>query len=58
MLAGPLLAGLAIELLAGVPVLAFDQTSGYAAVFAVTSLLLFASIPVLGRIDFAQPARD
>lgn len=49
-LAGPLLAGLAIELLADVPALAFDDTRGYAAVFGVASVLLFASIPVLHRI--------
>lgn len=49
-LAGPLLAGLAVELLAGAPVLALDDTRGYAAVFGVTSVLLLASTPVLHRL--------
>lgn len=49
-LVGPLLGGLAIELLADTPLLALDDTRGYAAVFGVTSLLLLASIPVLRRL--------
>lgn len=53
-MAGPLLAGFAIEVLAGVPVLALDDTRGYAAVFLVTSGLLFTSIPVLRRIAIAR----
>lgn len=49
-LVGPLLGGLAIELLADVPLLALGDTRGYAAVFGVTSALLLASIPVLHRL--------
>ncbi|MBA8824134.1 MFS family permease [Saccharopolyspora lacisalsi] len=49
-LAGPLLAGLAVQLLEPVQFLVFHETDGYSAVFGVASLLLLASIPVLGRI--------
>lgn len=49
-LVGPLLGGLAIELLADVPLLALADTRGYAAVFGVASVLLLASIPVLRRL--------
>lgn len=47
LLLGPLLAGYAVELFRGIPVLVFARTSGYSAVFALTSVVLLASIPVL-----------
>lgn len=49
-LAGPLVAGIAIQVLQGVPVLTFSDTEGYAAMFGVTGLFLLASIPVLRRL--------
>lgn len=55
-LAGPVLAGFAIDTFAGVPVLAFDETRGYAAAFLVTGVLLLASIPVVHRINFERAA--
>lgn len=50
---GPLLAGLAAEFLAGVdvPLLSFGETNGYSAIFAVSMLLLLASIPLLRRVS-------
>ncbi|HEX2298134.1 MAG TPA: hypothetical protein VHH34_06400, partial [Pseudonocardiaceae bacterium] len=57
-LAGPLLAGLAVEAMASVGALTFDDTRGYSAIFAVTAVLLLASIPALRRIDVHSPARQ
>lgn len=47
---GPLLAGIAADLLDSVPVLTLARTDGYSAIFAVAALLLFASIPNLRKI--------
>ena len=49
-LLGPLLAGLAIQLLQPVGFLVFDETRGYSAMFAVASAFLLASIPLLSRM--------
>jgi MFS family permease len=46
-LMGPLVTGVAIQLLGGVP--GFTETRGYIALFAVTSVALLISIPVLRR---------
>jgi MFS family permease len=56
-LAGPLLAGLAVATVEGLPVLTFAETDGYSAIFVVAGALLLASIPVLRRLhrDGAQP---
>ncbi len=50
---GPLLAGLAAEFLGevDVPVLSFGATDGYSAIFAVSMVLLLASIPPLRRVS-------
>jgi hypothetical protein len=44
---GPLVTGVAIQLLGGVP--GFAETRGYIALFAVTSVALLISLPVLRR---------
>jgi MFS family permease len=49
-LVGPLLTGLAVELLKPVGLLVFDETQGYAAMFGVASALLLVSVPVLRRM--------
>lgn len=49
-IAGPLLAGAAADLLDTVPLLSFAGTDGYSAIFGVAALLLFASIPSLRKI--------
>ncbi len=49
-LIGPLLAGIAVELLKPVGLLAFDETQGYVAMFPVASALLLVSIPLLRKI--------
>lgn len=48
-IAGPLLAGLAIAALDTVPVLTFADTDGYSAIFAVAVVLLVTSIAFLRR---------
>lgn len=55
-LAGPLLAGLAVQALAGVDALTFDDTRGYSAIFAVTAALLLASTFALRRIAVPRTA--
>lgn len=55
-LLGPLLAGLAIELTPGIRALTFDDTHGYAAIFAVAAALLLASTPSLRRIASSASA--
>lgn len=47
--AGPLLAGLAVAALDTVPLLTFDDTDGYSAVFAVAVVLLGTSVVFLRR---------
>ena len=47
LLLGPLLSGYAVELFRGAHFLVFARTSGYSAVFALTSVVLLASIPLL-----------
>jgi MFS family permease len=47
---GPLLAGIAVELLKPVDHLTFGETQGYAAVFLVASALLLVSTPFLRRM--------
>jgi len=54
LLLGPLLAGLAIELLEPV----FTSTRGYAAVFVIAGAAILASIPMLGRAQAQERARD
>ncbi len=49
-LIGPLLGGVSVELFKNVPVLAFESTHGYSAIFLVASLLLFASVPFSIRL--------
>lgn len=49
-LAGPLLTGIAIELLKPVGLLVFEETQGYAAMFGIASALLLISIPILSRM--------
>ncbi len=49
-LIGPLLAGVAVELLKPVGLLAFDEAQGYVAMFLVASALLLVSIPLLCKI--------
>lgn len=44
-LIGPLIAGIVIELLKNVNILAFADTHGYAAIYPVASIFLIASIP-------------
>lgn len=56
-LAGPLLAGLAIEAAPAIGVLTFDDTRGYSAIFAMTAALLLASIPALRRITVPSTVR-
>ena len=52
---GPLLAGVAIESLAG----AFGATHGYQAMWGVCAVAILAAVPVLGRLnDRAQDARQ
>jgi len=51
LLAGPLLAGAAISV--GEPL--FASSNGYAAIFAVASLAVLASIPLLGRLEPRKP---
>ena len=46
-LVGPLIAGIAIQLLQPVNLLVFSETKGYVAMFPVASVFLFASIPLL-----------
>jgi MFS family permease len=46
---GPLAAGLAVQGTASLPVSTFGATEGYSAIFAVTMVLLVASIPALHR---------
>jgi predicted MFS family arabinose efflux permease len=48
---GAMLAGVAIESLRGVGFLAFGQTQGYAAMFAVASAFLLASTPLLFEMN-------
>ncbi|MPY77302.1 MAG: MFS transporter [Actinophytocola sp.] len=48
-LAGPLLAGLAVKFTASIPVLAFAATKGYSSIFLIAGLLLAVSIPLLRR---------
>lgn len=48
-IAGPLLAGLAITAMATTPVLTFAATDGYSAIFAVAIVLLLTSIGFLRR---------
>ncbi len=55
-LIGPLLAGGAVHIGQFVPVLAFADTRGYAAIFVVASLALLASIPVLSRMRTSREA--
>lgn len=50
-LIGPLLAGIAVELLRGVGLFTFDETAGYAAMFPVAGALLLASTPFLLKIN-------
>lgn len=50
---GPLLAGLAVQLLGG----QFSSTHGYAAVWIVVAAAILLSIPVLGRLRARIPAR-
>lgn len=50
---GPLAAGLAVQTTASLPVLTFRDTHGYSAIFAVTMVLLIASVPTLHRIKAA-----
>lgn len=50
-IAGPLLAGLAVEVFQFVPVLSFADTQGYSAIFGVASALLLVSIPIVRRIS-------
>jgi MFS family permease len=54
LLLGPLLAGLAIELLEPV----FSSTQGYAAVFVIAAAAILASIPVLRRAGQQERTRD
>ncbi|PRX43635.1 Na+/melibiose symporter-like transporter [Prauserella shujinwangii] len=49
LLAGPLLAGQAIDALRGVPVLSFAATEGYSAIFAVAAVFLLAGVWFQGR---------
>lgn len=49
-LVGPLAAGFAVQVLEPVRLLTFDETRGYSAMFAVTGMLLLASVPLLHRI--------
>jgi Na+/melibiose symporter-like transporter len=53
-LIGPLLAGVAISGLDGVPFGTFKATAGYAGAFGVAMVLLLASIPLLSRIKAAH----
>lgn len=50
-LIGPLLTGIAIELLRGVDLFTFDETAGYSAMFPVAGALLLASTPFLLKIN-------
>ncbi len=50
-LAGPLVAGFAIQLLQPVNFLAFSETQGYVAMFPVASAFLLASLPLLRRMN-------
>lgn len=54
---GPLVAGAAVELSGDWQFLTFAATDGYAAVFAVTSVLLLASIPVMSGMNKQRPVR-
>ncbi|WP_199431269.1 MFS transporter [Qaidamihabitans albus] len=49
LLAGPLLAGLAIEASSSVPVLSFEETNGYSSVFAVAAGFLLIGVYFLRR---------
>lgn len=49
-IAGPLVAGLAIKFTNDLGILSFKETEGYAATFGVTMLFLLVSIPVLRRL--------
>ncbi len=49
-LVGPFLGGIIIELFKNVPILVFKETHGYSAIFLVSSLLLFASVPFSIRL--------
>jgi hypothetical protein len=53
-LVGPLLTGLAIELLKPAGFLVFEETQGYAAMFGVASALLLVSVPVLRRMNVEE----
>lgn len=44
---GPLLAGIAADVLDAVPVFTLAETDGYSAIFAVAAVLLFVSLPLL-----------
>lgn len=57
-LLGPLLAGLAVQLLQPVDFLVFAETDGYSAVFGVTCIALLCSIPVLTSMNTGRkPSR-
>ena len=50
-LLGPLLGGLVVEVCGSWDFLVFARTEGYSAIFALTSVVLLLSLPVLGRMD-------
>lgn len=57
-LMGPLLAGYAVELFRSADFLVFARTDGYSAVFALTSVTLLASIPLLRRMRGSEQQRQ
>jgi len=50
-LVGPLLAGLAIEVMRSFDVLTLADSKGYSSIFAVSAVLLLASLPFLRNLD-------
>ena len=54
-IAGPALAGVAIAVLDSVDALSFAETSGYSAIFGVSSLLLLLSMSFLRRVNLGRP---